>query len=566
MLASALFANSDRMTRFLRFAVEYALNGRAGELKEYVLGTEVFDRNASYDPRLDPVVRVEARRLRSKLGSYYDGEGKNHDLVIEFPKGSYVPRFSRRSEQAEPAAPVSEPAHATIALLPFSNLSSEQDNEYFSDGLTQELIHLLTKVDGLRVVAWNSSAQLRGQHPDPYAVGQQLKVGNVLLGSVRSAGCQIRITVQLVDTATGYYLWSETYDRRMQDLFAIQEEIALAIVRTLKANLICDARGPGEMQNVEAYNLYLKGRFHWNKRTSDGLHRGVGYFEQAIEADANFAVAYAGIADAYSLLSDFGLMSPTEALPKAERAALKALELDPLLGEAETSLALIRTLYDWKWAEGEQRFRRAIALNPGYVTAHHWFALDHLAVRGRMEEATREIEIACALDPLSPIIREGVGYMALLRREFDVAIEHYRDTLELDPYFFKAYTSMGRAYIQKGMYDIAIQMLEKGRLLSGDQPSILAALGQAHALSGKPDRAREQLAHLTRLAQNRYVQSSSFALVHIGLREYDKALTYLEAACNQRAFAVTNVGSHPAYDDLRGQPRLTVLLQRMGLA
>jgi TolB-like protein/Tfp pilus assembly protein PilF len=554
------------MSRFLRFTVEYAVNGRAGELKEYLLGTEVFDRNSSYDPRLDPVVRVEARRLRSKLALFYEGEGKTDELVIEFPKGSYVPRFQRRGEQAGPAAPAPEPQDSTIALLPFSNLSSAHDNEYFSDGLTQELIHLLTKVEGLRVVAWNSSAQLRGQYPDPYEVGQQLKVGNILLGSVRSAGDQIRITAQLVDTATGYYLWSETFDRRMQDLFAIQEEIALAIVRTLKANLVCKTSQHGEVRNVEAYNLYLKGRFHWNKRTSEGLYRSVGYFEQAIEADPNSATAYAGLADAYSLLSDYGIVRPMEALPKAEKAALKALQLDPLLGEAETSLAFIRSLYDWKWAEGEQRFRRAIALNPSYVTAHHWFGLDHLAVRGMMDEAMREIEIARDLDPLSPIIREGVGYMCMLRGDHDRALQHYRDTLELDPYFYRAYTSMGRAYIQKGMYDLAIEMLEKGRALSGDLPTIFAALGQAYALSGRPEKAREYLAQLTRMAKIRYVQCTSFALLHLGLGEYDQALTHLEAGCEQRALAMTNVRSHPVYDPLRSEPRFTALLQRVGLA
>ncbi len=564
ILSSKGFANAERISRFLRFTVEYTLENRAAELKEYVIGVEVFDRRGKYDPRLDPVVRVEARRLRSKLAGYYEDEGKDDALRIDFPKGAYVPVFRNSAEGTEAAA-VSQ-KWSTIAVLPFANLSASCENDYFSDGLTQELIHLLTKVDGLRVVAWNSSSQLKGMTPDPYSVGQQLKVGSVLTGSIRGANDKLRITAQLVNTADGHYLWSETFDREMKDVFAIQEEISLAIVKTLSDKLTCRAPAmKSSARNLEAYNLYLKGRFHWNKRTHVGLQGSIQYFAEAIAVDRDFAMAYSGLADSYSLLADYGLMHPSDAMPKAKAAAERALELDPMMGEAETSLGLIRAIYEWKWDEAEAHYRRAIALNPGYSTGHHWFAIDHLCMLGRFAEAQVEIDIACELDPLSPIIREGFGFLAMLTGRYDEAIDHYREVLELDPHFYKGYTSMGRAYIQKGMYEEAIAHLRKGRELAGDIPNILGALGQAFGLSGQAGEARRILGELTQLSTSRHVPCTSLALVHLGLGEKERALEILEEGCRQREIVLQPLKVHPAFDELRGEPRFTAILQRMRL-
>ena len=563
ILASKGFANAERMSRFLRFTVEHTLENRAAELKEYVIGVEVFDRTSKYDPRLDPVVRVEARRLRSKLASYYEEDGKTDALLIDFPKGTYVPVFRNRTETTE--APVMQQNASTIAVLPFSNLSPDCENDYFSDGLTQELIHLLTKVQGLRVVAWNSSSQLKGKTPDPYSVGQQLKVGSVLTGSIRGTNDKLRITAQLVNTEDGHYLWSETYDREMKDVFAIQEEISVAIVTTLSDKLVCRAPIRSSGRNLEAYNLYLKGRFHWNKRTDAGLHRSIQFYADAIALDHDFAMAYSGLADSYSLMADYGYLHPSEAMPKAKVAAEKALELDPMLGEAETSLGLIRGVYEWKWEEAESHYRRAIALNPGYATAHHWFAIDFLCLLGRFAAAHLEMEIACELDPLSPIIREGVGFLAMLDGQHDEAIRHYREVLELDPYFYKGFTSMGRAYIQKGMYDEAIVQLKKGRELAGEIPNILGALGQAYGLSGRVKEARQTLDELERLAKSRFVPCTSLALVRLGLGEKEQALEILEEGCRQRELVLQSLMVHPAYADLRGEPRFTAILRKIGL-
>jgi TolB-like protein len=562
ILASKEFASSARMTRFLRLAVERALSGRSEELKEYVLGVEVFDRKASYDPRVDPIVRVEARRLRSKLESYYAGEGRADELIIELPKGTYAPVFRAREQSVAPA----ETPHAgAIAVLPFSNLSSEPDTEYFSDGLTEELIHGLTKLEGLMVVAWSSAARLKGQPYDVREIGRQLNVSTVLVGSVRGSGERLRVMVQLVDTSNGRYLWSETYDRQIEDLFAIQEEISRAIVKTLQLKLIAPAIQHGAY-NLEAYNLYLKGRFQWNKRTADGLKRGVQLFEQAIAVDQDFALGYAGLSDAYSLLADYGLVKPADIMPAAESAARKALEIDPTLAEAHASLGLIRSIYAWEWAEAEQHYRRAMVLNPGYATTHHWFAIDFLGMLGRWEEAFQEIEIALQLDPLSPIIREGKGFLLMLSNRHDEAIEEYRQMLDLDCFCYKAFTAMGRAYTQKGMYEEAISMLQKGRSLSGDIPSILGALGQTYALAKRPAEARRLLEELGELAKRRHVASTCFALIHLGLGEKDQALDWLETGARGRETPLAALKVHPAYDNLRGEPRFQALLRKLGLA
>jgi serine/threonine-protein kinase len=360
-------------------------------------------------------------------------------------------------------------------------------------------------------------------------------------------------------------LWSETFDRHMQDVFAIQEEISSAIVKTLTNKLApvpplkCDSR------NLVAYNLYLKGRFHWHKRTSVGLNRSVQYFSEAIAEDPTFAMAYSGLADSYTLMADYAVLHPSEAMPQAKVAARRALELDPMLGEAEASLGLIRGLHDWEWAEAEQHYRRSIEFNPGYSTSHHWYAVDHLVILKRMDEAREQLEIARGLDPLSPIIREAIGFLAMLERRYDEAIVHYREELELDPYFYKGYTSMGRAFIQLGKYEKAISHLEKGRALAGDVPNILGALGQAWALSGNHEKGREFLAALGQLSKSRYVPCAGFALIHLGLGEKEKALEFLEMGCEQRHLMLATLNIHPAYDDLRGTPRFDAILRRMGL-
>jgi serine/threonine-protein kinase len=570
IVAHGLFARSERMGRFLRLAVERSLEGKSDELKEYLLGLEVFDRKSSFDPRMDPIVRVEARRLRSKLKAYYEGDGRGDPVLIEFPPGSYAPVIRPRQESQTPlASPPAAPGVITTAVLPFVNLGPDPEHEYFSDGLTEELIHALTKLPGMRVVAWNSAARMRDRQQDIVAIGRQLQVSTVMTGSVRIAGTSLRVRAQLIDTETGVYLWSETFDRRMQDIFAIQEEIALAIVRTLRPQLGAgrEAALIGRSRTtIGAYDWYLKGRYLWHRRTPEHLRRSVECFERAIELDAESALAFAGLADAYSLLADYGLMYPTEAVPRAKAAAERAIAIDPGLAEPHCSLAFIRGIYEWDWEDAERLYLRAIALNPGYATAHHWLGVDHYAVLGRLEEGLTEIEIAAQLDPLSGIILEGRAFLLTLQRKYEAAIEQYREILQLDPQFYKGYTSMGRTLGLMGRYAEALAMLQKGREIAGDVPNILSAMAQLHARAGDERRAREMLAELEQLSRTRHVPSTCFAIVQIGLGDHARALDWLEKGCDLRESPLTGLKMHPLYDPLRGEPRFQALLKRLRFA
>jgi serine/threonine-protein kinase len=560
ILAHDLFTRSVRMCRFLRFTVERTLDGKADELKEYLIGVEVFDRKQSYDPRVDPIVRVEARRLRAKLKGYYETDGRADAVIIEFAPGSYAPKF-----RTPRTAPVERPAN-TVAVMPFANLSPSGEAEYLSDGLTEELIHALTKLPSIRVVAWTTAARMRDQQHDIVALGRQLNVGAVLTGSVRLARYGLRVRAQLIDATSGVYLWSETFDRQMQDVFAIQEEIAQAIVRTLRVQLEEAAHLSRTRTSISAYDWYLKGRYLMHQRTPEHLSRSVQCFQRAIEADSRSALAYAGLADAYTLLVDYGSMAPSEGIPLAKAAVEHAIALDPDLGEAYTSLALIRGNYDWQWQDAEQLYLRSIALNPGYATSHHWLAIDHYALLGCFEKAFSEIEIAAHLDPLSSIILEGRAYLFALMRDYEKAIAGYRDILRLDPKFYKAYTSMGRAYGWMGHYSEALALLDEGRAIAGDLPTILAAMGQLNGYAGNRSRACEMLARLEELSKTRYIATTCFATVHIGLGEFDRALDYLEAACERREAALPSLKVHPQFDPLRDEPRFQALLQRIGLA
>jgi serine/threonine-protein kinase len=574
IVASDLFSRSERLCRFLRFSVEHALRGESDRVKEYVVGVEAFGRPPSFDPRVDPVVRVEARRLRDRLKVWYDGEGRNAPVRIELPRGGYAAVFQQPS--ARPPKQQPAPAQRTIAVLPFANLNSGPEGDYLCDGLTEELIHSLTKVRELRVVAWQSAARMKGREQDLDAIREQLRVETILRGSIRCSGDRLRITAQLIDAANGYYLWSEAWDRSAADVFAIEEEIAQAMVNTLRVRLLpaSPTRLTPKATSVECYNLYLKGRFHWNKRSPEGLRLGLRCFEDAVALDPDWAPGWAGLGDSFAVLAENGLLPQETAIPAANRAAERATSLDPNLAEAYATLGLLRSRYDWKWDEAAVFFRRAIDLNPGYATAHFWYGFHYLAMTGRLEEALAEADLAVSLDPLSAIAQEGRGFVLMVSRRYEEAIEQYRLLLEFEPSFYKAWTSLGRVYAQMGDYARAIEMYEKGLQLGGTIPNILAALGQAHALNGETARARELLQQLHEMSSSASrtgsgtsaVPATCFAIVHLGLGENDRALEWLEAGMERRQMSMSALKVHPVYDPLRHEPRFQALLQGLGLA
>ena len=574
IVASDLFSRSERLCRFLRFSVEQALRGESDRVKEYVVGVEAFGRAPSFDPRVDPVVRVEARRLRDRLKAWYNGEGRDAPVRIELPRGGYAAVFHENSAPA--ASPKAAPVQRTIAVLPFANLNSGPDTDYLCDGLTEELIHSLTRVRELRVVAWQSAARLRGREQDLDAIREQLRVETILRGSVRCSGDHLRITAQLIDAASGYYLWSEAWDRAAADVFSIEEEIAQAIVNTLRVRLWPElhARLTPKATSIACYNLYLKGRYHWNKRSPEGLRLGLRCFEDAVSLDPDWALGWAGLCDSFAVLAENGLLPQETAIPAANRAAERATSLDPNLAEAYAALGLLRSRYDWKWDEAAVFFHKAIDLNPGYATAHFWYGFHYLAMTGRLEEALAEAELAVSLDPLSAIAQEGRGFVLMVSRRYEEAIEQYRLLLEFEPSFYKAWTSQGRVYAQMGDYARAIKMYEKGLQLGGTIPNILAALGQSHALNGETDRAREILQQLHEMSSSASrtgsgtsaVPATCFAIVHLGLGENDRALEWLETGVERRQMPLSALKVHPIYDPLRNEPRFQALLVRIGLA
>ena len=454
----------------------------------------------------------------------------------------------------------------SIAVLPLVNTGGDPNTEYLSDGISEALINSLTELQQLKVIARTTAFRYKGKEIDPQAVGRQLNVRAVLTGRVRQTGEMLDIQVDLVDATTGAQLWGQEYDRKFSDLVAVKQDIAREVTEKLRLRL----SGAEQQQlarrdtaNPEAYQLYLKGRFYWNKRTVESLKKSIEYFNQAIEKDPSYALAYAGLADAYGLFSTYSVSSPQESYPKAKAAAKKALELDETLAEAHTSLAKVLS-YDWNLAESNREFQRAIELNPNYATAHQWYGNGNLRVMGRFDEAIAEMKRAQELDPLSLVINSDVGVTYISARQYGQAIEQLRKTTEMDQGFYYAHWNLGIAYEMKGSLQEALAEYQKARQLT-DDPRTLALLGHGLAVSGKRVEALRMLDQLKEMAKQRYVPAYSFTIVYVGLGEKDQALQWLEREYQDRAVELLSLKVDPLLDSLRSDPRFADLVRRMGL-
>ncbi len=458
----------------------------------------------------------------------------------------------------------------SIAVLPFVNMSADPENEYFSDGLAEDLINALTKIRDLRVAARTSAFSFKGAKTDVREIGRKLNVETVMEGSVRKVGDRLRVTAQLINVADGYHLWSEQYDRTMKDIFAIQDEITTAIVRELKMQLVPEERSvciTPQTDNLDAYTLYLKGRYLWNRRTVAALESSIPCFQQAVQGDPDYALAHVGLADAYILLaySSYGVMNPRLAYPKAKEAALKALEIDETLAEAHTSLAMIRCSYDWDWGAAEREFKQAIALNPNYAWAHHWYAIQ-LAQMGRHAEAELEIRTARQLDPFSLIVNAVAGLLLFLRGEYDRAVSDLQDTLKLEPNFWHAQLYLGYGYFAKGLHEKAIECVERATVLSGHATYPASMLGSFHALSGNVTKATEILHQLEERAKESYVPPFYFSNIYYGLGDLDATFSCIERALQDHDPAVLFFKNWPLISErFRSDPRFVKMLKRIGL-
>ncbi|MDI6808876.1 MAG: protein kinase [Candidatus Eisenbacteria bacterium] len=461
-----------------------------------------------------------------------------------------------------------ERAHPSVAVLPFTDLSPAKDQEYFCDGMAEEIINALTHVEGLRVVARSSAFAFKGKNEDVRDIGRKLNVRTVLEGSVRKAGDTLRITAQVVNVRDGYHVWSERFDRKMQDVFAIQDEISLAIAEKLRGELLdpeIAALMKRSTTDIDAYQLYLKGRYHWNKRTPASLKKSIELFEEAINMDPAYALAYAGLADAYGILTGFGEYPDMELYEKAERAASKALELAPELAEAHTSLAYLKQLRHWDWDGAGREFRRAIELKPGYATAHQWYA-GYLCATGRSDDAVREARMALELDPLSLVINVSTAGVFFRTGWLEEAATQCRKVIEMEPNFPNAHFALSMICIQQGKLDEAVLEHETGlKLLSETPPAVLCQMGYIYGMARRTAEAGVILKRVETIAKKAYVPGTAVAMLYIGLGRFNEALDALERAYRERDNSIMLLGVEPAYKPLRADPRFKALLRNVGL-
>lgn len=465
------------------------------------------------------------------------------------------------------SAPVAGSGVRSLVVLPFANLSDEADTEFLSDGVSEELIHTLSTLEGLRVVGRTSAFALKGTTEDVRVVGQRLGVELVLEGSVRRAGQQLRITAQLTGVDDGLQRWSERFDRAVGDAFAIQDEIAAAILAALRLTIL--NRGAGRAaartDDPRAHELYLRGRHSWNARTESGLHRSVDYLRGAIQADAGFGLAHAALAESYITLAAYGVEPPETVMPLAEAAARSALQSDPRLAEAHAALAGVQALYHWKWDEAEDSFRRALGSNPAAGNIRQSYSVNLLLPRARWDAAEKELERARVLEPLSPVIALSVGLIRFLQRDYDGAIRVWREVLATDENFPPTHYFLGQALALAGRPEDGLAALDRAAQLAGPTPEIVSAAGCALAAAGRPEEARAKLVELTHLAERRYVSPVLPAQVLAALHEPAAAIAELERAVAGRAVDTVWLGVRPAFDSLRGETSFQELLRRVGL-
>jgi adenylate cyclase len=478
-------------------------------------------------------------------------------------EGLNVPDVQSMKERANSS-------NKSIAVLPFINMSADPENEYFSDGITEEIINALTKVKGLRVTSRTSSFKFKNKNEDIREIGTQLNVNTVLEGSVRKAGNRVRVTAQLINTNDGYHQWSEVYDRKLEDIFALQDEISLAITEQLKERLsISDKREPlvkSYTKNIKAYNLYLKGLYYWNKWTPDSILKAINFFKEAISKEPGFALPYAGLANCYSYLGVFGIDKPREAYPKAREAALKALTLDNTRYEPYVALALVKFFHDWDWTATHNDFRYLIDNYAGYADVHYTYAL-YLMAMGEFNEAALQMEKAQMLDPLSLPINMYLASVYACQGRYKEAIEQINKTLELDPDFKSAYYELGVIYLVKGEIHKAGEIFEKVYETSGQNPECIAYLGYTCALEGDKERVYKLLKELEEKSEpeRRISRYFDFAIIYAGIDEQEKALDYLEKAYEERLGGMVFIKNSPVYKHLRKNPRFKNLLLKMGM-
>lgn len=551
--SSTAFRMSDRLKHFITFVSSQVLQGKADNLKEYAVGVQVFGRETSFDPRTDPVVRVQARRLRERLERYYREEGQHDEIVIDLPKGGYAPVFRRREVNAPPRPPAAPATQdSTVMVHPIVDLSVNQDLSRFCSGLTREIIRRLASIKGLRV----ASAHM----PPGFSAAMAVE------GSINQADEGLRLTANLINLSTGCYERCESIDIASVESFAVQDSVAEDLVDRLEPFLASSrtSRKP-QTENLTARNLCKQALYHLDHRTDESLERAVELFERAVVEDAQYSLAHSGLSDAYSMLGSYGLRPSTSMVNMAMSSAATAVMLDADSAQARTSLAHAKARAYWNWLDAEVDFQKAIRLDPSYATGHHWYARCCLLPLGRLDEARDEVLLARSLDPVSSIIAREVASIHYYRRDFEAALAYCDQAIELNPHFPHAYFILSLVQEKLGDSEEALAALLRGAQLAPRSPRMIASLGRAQGIAGRRDDALKSLAELEDLARTRFVSSWERAILYLGMREYEKCFAELQLAVQDRFFDLTLLAVDARFDDVRHDPRFERLLAVVGI-
>lgn len=617
IVASSRFRDSVRMSAFLTFVVEKALAGQEDQIKETLIGIEVYHRGGDFDPQTDSIVRVEASRLRSKLRDYFAEEGAAEAWRIELPKGTYVPAFR---EMAKPKAdaqdrtavtpalpdhrdpPASQPAAAParsrtwmiaaalvivalavwiasralsphnaaqvrrVAVLPFADLSESRDLEYFCEGLAEEVIDSLSRLEGLAVLARGSSFRFRASAHDAITIGRQLGVDRLLTGSVRRSGKTYRVTAQLVDTKSGVAVWSNQFDREAGNELRIQEDISREVARALRMTLTPRPASAHAAINAEAYNLYLKGRYYYWKSTAEDELRARQFFEEAIALAPDFAAAHAGLADSLASLPLRGLKADDATMARARAAADRAFTLDPRLLDSVLAKAHIARNVDYNWAEAERLYKSAAALHPGAARPHNSYGV-LLSLMGRFDDAGRELREALRLDPLSMQVETNLTLNLYRQERYAEAVQQADRASAIDPGYRNVYSPKAAALAGLGRYDESLKTMEALRERSGGllADGHLGLKGYILARAGNRKEALEVLAELEKRGAERYVPRAAVADILLGLGEHDRALRLMQEALANREVLLAGLLVSPHSRPVRNDPRFTRLIREVAI-
>ncbi len=573
ILSSEVFVPSQRLCRFLRFVVERTLDNNLDGLKEFVIALEVFDRSEQYNPSVDSIVRVEARRLRTKLKAYYEGPGSRDPVLIGLRPGSYVPLFCAHTPDNRPSVPTpppdaagDPPARVTVAVLPFVNMSPEPDQDYFCDGITEEIINALASVDSLSVVARTSAFQFKGKAMDLREVGRLLGANVVVEGSVRKSGNQLRITAQAIDAASGVHLWSETYRRELSDVFAIQEDLSNAIARQLRVRLPSRAHrgGGGHPPSLDAYTRFLKAMFLLNQQNLGGLYVALAQFRELTQVYPGYAAPYAGIATANAALSLFGVVSGQEVREETRRNAEQAVRLDPDSSEGWAVLGGIHSHWDYDWERGEQCFLRATALQPANSVPRSWHAMV-LAMQGRLADAEAELSRAITLNPLAAADHARMAYVHYLQGDDARASAQIDSCFATEPDYIDGRFVLALMLFRRGDHARAVEVLSRNldRIPIALHIGLLAA---AQFRLGNQLAGREGLRRLEAMAEKAYVTPLANAYAYVGSGDFPSAVESLRRAIADRAVFACFLKVDPFYEPLRTLSGYAELLGQLNLS